>query len=257
MCGATTRSWLHGRVRSTSTQGCGHRTEPPHLRPAALRPRLLSAARDADAAYLRPSVQRAEPSLRLSCSTSAFVPAVSTSPRTATMMLSVAMSGTTVARPAVSGRTAAIAKPTLRSRSVVVRSADDDKKGESGHCGRTRTRACVVRDCDCLCDCLCARCAAAAIASPGPEILGAEISEVRPSELPKAESSNNLEGVEGQPFVGSALRGIPPPPTPHAMPRSADYPPSRRERVVNGPGGQCLTSLSAFKHCFSNSLNLI
>eukprot|EP00955_Chlamydomonas_euryale_P058773 357204-Chlamydomonas_euryale.AAC.11 len=63
------------------------------------------------------------------------------------MMLtkSVATSGSTVARPAVSGRTAAIAKPTLRSRSVVVRSADDDKKGEAPPLA-DRRRTCVDRN---------------------------------------------------------------------------------------------------------------
>mmetsp|Transcript_25391 Transcript_25391/g.75020 ORF Transcript_25391/g.75020 Transcript_25391/m.75020 type:complete len:95 (-) Transcript_25391:269-553(-) len=47
------------------------------------------------------------------------------------MMLtkSVAMSGRTVARPAMSGRTTAIAQPTPRSRCVVVRSAEENKEG--------------------------------------------------------------------------------------------------------------------------------
>eukprot|EP00955_Chlamydomonas_euryale_P055086 356031-Chlamydomonas_euryale.AAC.5 len=56
------------------------------------------------------------------------------------MMLtkSVAMSGRTVTRPAMSGRTAAIAQPTLRSRCVAMRSAEENKEGECQSCGRTR-----------------------------------------------------------------------------------------------------------------------
>eukprot|EP00955_Chlamydomonas_euryale_P055090 356031-Chlamydomonas_euryale.AAC.9 len=59
----------------------------------------------------------------------------------ATMMLtkSFAMSGRTVARPAMSGRTPAIAKPTLRSCRIAVRSANNDDECEC--CGRERTLA--------------------------------------------------------------------------------------------------------------------